>query len=78
MVLLVIPYVNLIFVIWAWNRVALRFGKSVGFTIGLVFFAVHFLAHPRFRVEHVPAVGGVNRQGSGPRAVPNSPASCAM
>ena len=35
--LMILPYVNIVFLIWAWNRLALRFGKSVGFTIGMFF-----------------------------------------
>lgn len=41
-ILLLIPYVNIVFLIWSWNRLALRFGKSSGFTIGLVFLPIIF------------------------------------
>lgn len=36
LILLLIPYVNLIWVIWGLNLLAKRFGKSEGFTVGLV------------------------------------------
>ena len=35
-ILMLIPYVNIVFSIWASNRLAKSFGKSEGFTIGLV------------------------------------------
>jgi hypothetical protein len=40
--LLCIPIVNLIFAIWIYNLLSLSFGKSVGFTIGLLFIPVVF------------------------------------
>jgi hypothetical protein len=33
---MLIPYVNIVFSIWASNRLAKSFGKSEGFTIGLI------------------------------------------
>lgn len=35
--LCLIPYVNIIFYIWIVNLTAKKFGKNVGFTVGLVF-----------------------------------------
>jgi hypothetical protein len=36
LILFLIPYVNLIFIIWATNLTAKSFGKSEGYTIGLI------------------------------------------
>jgi len=35
--LMMIPYVNIIWVIWATNLLVKRFGKSEGFTVGMIF-----------------------------------------
>ena len=35
-ILMLIPYVNIVFSIWASNRLSKSFGKSEGFTIGLI------------------------------------------
>jgi len=43
LLLFLIPYVNLIFLIWAFNLTAKSFGKSVGFTIGLILIPGIFL-----------------------------------
>jgi hypothetical protein len=34
--LLIIPYVNIVFVIWTFNLLGKRFGKDEGFTVGLL------------------------------------------
>lgn len=36
LILFLIPYVNLIFIIWATNLTSKSFGKDVGYTIGLI------------------------------------------
>lgn len=41
--LFMIPYVNLIWVIWALNMLSKSFGKSEGFTVGLFFLSFIFL-----------------------------------
>jgi hypothetical protein len=41
-VLMIIPYVNLIFLIWTYNLLSKKFGKGVGFTLGLVFLGAIF------------------------------------
>ena len=41
-VLMILPYVNIIFLIWCYNRIAKRFGKGVGTTI-LMLFAIGWL-----------------------------------
>ena len=33
---LCIPYINIIFIIWLWNRIAKAFGKNEVFTIGII------------------------------------------
>ena len=40
--LLLIPFVNIIFLIWTYNMVSKSFGKSEGFTAGLVFLGIIF------------------------------------
>ena len=42
-ILLIIPFVNVIFSIWAWNLVAKSFGKSEGFTVGIIFLPFIFI-----------------------------------
>jgi hypothetical protein len=41
--LLIIPYVNLVFIIWSLNMLSKSFGQSSGFTAGLFFFSYIFL-----------------------------------
>ena len=41
--LFMIPYINLIWVIWALNMLSKSFGKSEGFTVGLFFLSIIFL-----------------------------------
>jgi hypothetical protein len=40
--LLIMPYLNIIFMIWATNLLAKKFGKSLGFTLGLIFLGFVF------------------------------------
>ena len=40
--LMMIPYVNIIFSVWIINRTAKAFGKNEGFTIGLVLLSLIF------------------------------------
>jgi hypothetical protein len=42
--LLIIPFVNIIIVIWMTNQLSQRFGKGEGFTIGLIF--LPFIFYP--------------------------------
>lgn len=42
-ILMCIPYVNIIFAIWALNRLSKTFGQSEGFTVGLVLLGFIFL-----------------------------------
>lgn len=42
LLLLLIPYVNLIWAIWATNLLSKKFGKDVGFTIGLLLLGIVF------------------------------------
>lgn len=44
LILILIPGVNIIFAIWMTNLLAKSFGKSVGFTIGLIF--LPFIFYP--------------------------------
>mgnify|MGYP001182992918 FL=1 len=43
LLLFLIPYVNIIFLIWALNLTSKSFGKGVGFTIGLILLPGIFL-----------------------------------
>ena len=43
LLLFLIPYFNLVFLIWAQNLTAKSFGKGVGFTVGLVLLQIIFL-----------------------------------
>ncbi len=40
--LLIIPYVNIVFMIWGANLLSKKFGKSEGFTVGLIFLGFIF------------------------------------
>jgi hypothetical protein len=40
--LMLIPVVNLVFVIWLYNMISKSFGKSEGFTVGLVLLGIIF------------------------------------
>ncbi len=40
--LLMIPYVNFIFMIWGANLLSKKFGKTEGFTVGLIFLGFIF------------------------------------
>lgn len=42
LIMYLIPIVNIIFIIWTMNLLSKSFGKSVGFTIGLIFLGVIF------------------------------------
>jgi hypothetical protein len=44
LILFLIPYVNLIFVIWAINLTSKSYGKEEGFTVGLIF--LPFIFYP--------------------------------
>jgi hypothetical protein len=41
-VLMLIPIVNYIFLIWSYNLISKKFGKDVGFTLGLIFLSFIF------------------------------------
>lgn len=53
--LMLIPFVNIIFAIWACNLLAKSFGKDTGFTLGMLF--LPFVFYP------VLAFGGAEYQG---------------
>lgn len=38
-----IPYLNLIWVIWGWNLMVKSFGKSEGYTVGILIFPFIFI-----------------------------------
>lgn len=41
--LCLIPYANIVFLIWIWNRVVKRFGKSEGYTVGVILLGIVFI-----------------------------------
>jgi hypothetical protein len=43
LLLMLIPIVNIVFIIWATNLLSLSFGKSSGFTVGLILLGIIFL-----------------------------------
>lgn len=43
LILLCIPYLNIVFGIWAINLLSKSFGKDIGFTLGLIFLGFIFL-----------------------------------
>jgi Family of unknown function (DUF5684) len=42
-ILMIIPYVGLIWSIWCWNLISKKFGKDEGFTVGIVLLPIVFL-----------------------------------
>lgn len=42
LLLMLIPFVNIIFAIWMINLLSISFGKGVGFTLGLIFLSIIF------------------------------------
>jgi magnesium-transporting ATPase (P-type) len=42
-ILFLIPYVNIIFLIWGTNLLSKSFGKDIGFTLGLIFLGIIFM-----------------------------------
>lgn len=43
LLLFLIPGINVIFLIWSVNLLSVKFGKGVGFTLGLIFLAFIFV-----------------------------------
>ncbi len=43
LILLILPFVNFIFMVWMYNMLSKSFGKDEGFTIGLVILGIVFL-----------------------------------
>jgi hypothetical protein len=43
LLLWLIPYVNIIWIIWSWNLMVKRFGKSEGFTVGVILLSFIFI-----------------------------------
>lgn len=41
--LCLIPYANIVFIIWIWNRIVKRFGKNEGFTVGVILLGFIFI-----------------------------------
>ncbi|MFK8039154.1 MAG: DUF5684 domain-containing protein [Crocinitomicaceae bacterium] len=42
-ILMLIPFVNIVFIIWAWNRIVKRFGKDEAFTVGVILLGIVFI-----------------------------------
>jgi hypothetical protein len=60
LLILFIPLANIIFAIWMTNLLAKSFGKSAGFTVGLIFLCFIF----------IPILGFGNAEYKGPAGVP--------
>lgn len=43
LLLMCIPIVNFVFTIWAYNLLSLSFGKTTGFTVGMIFLPFIFI-----------------------------------
>jgi len=43
LILFIIPFINIIFVIWSLNLLSKSFGKNEGFTVGLLFLNIIFI-----------------------------------
>lgn len=39
----IFPYINIVWVIWSWNLMVKSFGKSEGFTVGIIFLSFIFI-----------------------------------
>ena len=63
LVIILIPVVNIIFLIWTWNLISLSFGKGTGFTIGLIFLPFIFW----------PILGFGSAKYEGPAGAPQVP-----
>lgn len=44
LLLMLIPYVNIVFIVWSFNLLSKSFGKNEWFTVGLVFAGVVFVS----------------------------------
>jgi len=61
--LCLIPYANLVFIIWIWNRIVKRFGKNEGFTVGVILLGFIFIpilafSDAQYKSQGGPAAGG--------------------
>jgi hypothetical protein len=56
-----IPIVNIIFMVWMYNLLSKSFGKSEGFTVGLIFLGFVFFPMLAFgTAEYIGPVGAEN------------------
>ena len=61
-----IPLVNYVFIIWSWNLLVKKFGKSEGFTVGIILLAPVFIP--------ILAFGGSTYEGAAPPEGKETPA----
>ncbi len=61
-ILLLIPYVNIVFGIWCWNLICKKFGKDTGFLIGIILLGIVFL--PILAFGDAQYQGATNTSGS--------------
>lgn len=59
-ILMIIPYVNIVFLVWAWNRIVKRFGKDEGFTVGVILLGFVFIPILGFGDSQYKALGAVS------------------
>jgi hypothetical protein len=64
-VLMCIPYIGLIWVIWVYNRIAKRFGKTEGFTAGMIFLSIIFFPILGFGDAQYKSEGNIADGGEG-------------
>ena len=56
-----IPYLNLIWIIWSWNLMVKSFGKTEGFTVGVILLGIIFIPILAFGgSEYIGPVGRKN------------------
>ena len=59
-ILMLIPYVSIVFWVWAWNRIVKRFGKDEGFTVGVILLGFVFIPILGFGDSQYKALGAVS------------------
>ena len=43
LLLMLVPFVNIVFIIWSLNLLSLSFGKDIGYTVGLILLGLVFI-----------------------------------
>jgi hypothetical protein len=61
--LCLIPYANIVFIIWIWNRIVKRFGKTEGFTVGVILLGFIFIPILAFSDAQYKSQDGTGTEG---------------